>query len=68
MYHLLKRYKLKLVGANLMKEMENYRWMEDKNGNLLNKPEDKWNHLIDAARYGVYNNLSKPNYGRYAIR
>jgi len=52
----------------LMKEMENYRWMEDKNGNLLNKPEDKWNHLIDAARYGVYNKLSKPNYGRYAIR
>ena len=65
---MLKRYKIHIVGSNLMKEMENYRWLEDKNGNLLNKPEDKWNHLIDAARYGVYNKLSKPNYGRYAIR
>ena len=65
---MLKRYKIHIVGSNLMKEMENYRWIEDKNGNLLNKPEDKWNHLIDAARYGVYNKLSKPNYGRYAIR
>jgi phage terminase large subunit len=65
---MLKRYKIHILGANLMKEMENYKWMEDKNGNLLNKPEDKWNHLIDAMRYGVYNKLSKPNYGRYTIR
>ena len=65
---MLKRYKIHILGANLMKEMENYKWMEDKNGNLLNKPEDKWNHLIDALRYGIYNKLSKPNYGRYTIR
>ena len=65
---MLKRYKIHILGANLMKEMETYKWMEDKNGNLLNKPEDKWNHLIDAMRYGVYNKLSKPNYGRYTIR
>jgi len=65
---MLKRYKIHILGSNLMKEMENYKWLEDKNGNLLNKPEDKWNHLIDALRYGVYNKLSKPNYGRYTIR
>jgi len=65
---MLKRYKIHIIGSNLMKEMENYKWMEDKNGNLLNKPEDKYNHLIDALRYGVYNKLSKPNYGRYTIR
>lgn len=65
---MLKRYKIHIVGSNLMKEMENYKWLEDKNGNLLNKPEDKYNHLIDAIRYGVYNKLSKPNYGRYTIR
>ena len=65
---MLKRYKIHIIGSNLMKEMENYKWLEDKNGNLLNKPEDKWNHLIDALRYGVYNKLSKPNYGRYTIR
>ena len=65
---MLKRYKIHILGSNLMKEMENYKWLEDKNGNLLNKPEDKYNHLIDALRYGVYNKLSKPNYGRYTIR
>jgi phage terminase large subunit len=65
---MLKRYKIFVKGPNLMKEMENYRWLEDKNGNLLNKPEDKYNHTIDAVRYGVYNKLSKPNYGKYAIR
>jgi len=65
---MLKRYKLHIKGSNLMKEMENYKWMEDKNGNLLNKPEDKYNHAIDALRYGVWNKLSKPNYGRYTIR
>tara|TARA_R110001599_G_scaffold299537_3_gene504562 strand:+ start:11865 stop:13019 length:1155 start_codon:yes stop_codon:yes gene_type:complete len=65
---MLKRYKIHIIGSNLMKEMENYKWLEDKNGNLLNKPEDKYNHLIDALRYGVYNKLSKPNYGRYTIR
>lgn len=65
---MLKRYKLHIKGSNLMKEMENYKWLEDKNGNLLNKPEDKYNHAIDAIRYGVWNKLSKPNYGRYAIR
>ena len=65
---MLKRYKLHITGSNLTKEMENYKWLEDKNGNLLNRPEDKYNHAIDAIRYGVYNKLSKPNYGRYAIR
>lgn len=65
---MLKRYKLHIIGSNLMKEMENYKWLEDKNGNLLNRPEDKYNHAIDALRYGVYNKLSKPNYGRYTIR
>ena len=65
---MLKRYKLHVNGSNLVKEMENYKWLEDKNGNLLNKPEDKYNHAIDALRYGVWNKLSKPNYGRYTIR
>ena len=65
---MLKRYKLHVNGSNLIKEMENYKWLEDKNGNLLNKPEDKYNHAIDALRYGVWNKLSKPNYGRYTIR
>lgn len=33
-------------------EFQRYKWMEDKNGNVLPKPVDKDNHLIDAIRYG----------------
>ena len=53
---------------NLIKEMRNYKWVEDKNGKLLNKPIDAFNHAIDAMRYATYNKLSRPNYGRYAVR
>jgi phage terminase large subunit len=67
---MLKRYELKVTAKslNLIKEFQNYKWIEDKNGNLLNKPVDNYNHAIDAIRYAVYNKLSKPNYGSYAIR
>lgn len=64
----LKRYKLFIQGSNLEKEFQNYRWEEDKNGNLLNKPIDKYNHAIDATRYAVYSTLSNQNFGSYTIR
>jgi phage terminase large subunit len=67
---ILKRHKLFVTprSSNLIKELQNYKWVEDKNGNLLNKPIDAFNHGIDAARYAVANKLSKPNYGRYNVR
>jgi phage terminase large subunit len=37
--------------TNLKKELENYTWAKDKDGNEMNKPIDAWNHLCDAARY-----------------
>jgi phage terminase large subunit len=66
----LKRHKLFVTprSNNLIKELQNYKWVEDKNGNLLNKPINAFDHAIDAMRYATYNKLSKPNYGRYAIR
>jgi phage terminase large subunit len=64
----LKRYKLNISGDNFVQEMRNYKWLEDKTGKLTNIPIDKNNHLIDAFRYAIYNVLSKPNYGKYAIR
>lgn len=39
---------------NLIKELRNYVWEKDINGNNLNYPIDKYNHLLDAARYGLY--------------
>ena len=67
---ILKRHRIFVTksSTNLIKEMQNYAWQEDKNGNLLNRPVDKWNHAIDAIRYATFNRLSRPNYGRYAIR
>lgn len=39
--------------SNMIKELQSYKWAEDKNGQLLNKPVDFQNHLIDALRYIV---------------
>jgi phage terminase large subunit len=52
---------------NLIKELRNYKWKEDKNGKNLNEPVDAFNHAIDAARYAAMFNQSNPNYGRYRI-
>jgi len=66
----LKRHRIHLLRSdlNIIKEFQNYKWMEDRNGNLLNRPVDAFNHAIDATRYATFNRLSRPNYGRYAIR
>lgn len=67
---IMKRYKLHCTSnsVNMIKEFKNYKWIEDKNSNILNKPVDMFNHSIDAIRYVCYNKMSRPNYGRYAIR
>ena len=38
---------------NLMKELRYYVWDKDKDGNYINEPVDKDNHLMDAIRYYV---------------
>lgn len=42
---------------NLLKEMRNYVWAKDKDGQYINEPEDHDNHAIDAARYWVLGEL-----------
>jgi phage terminase large subunit len=39
--------------VNLIKELRNYAWVTDKDGNTTNKPVDAFNHAIDAARYAI---------------
>ncbi len=67
---LLKRYKLHIHkdSTNAIQEFRNYKWKEDRSGKLTNTPEDKNNHITDAVRYATYSILSKPNFGKYAIR
>jgi phage terminase large subunit len=66
----MKRYRINVTknSINMIKEFRNYKWQEDKNGVVLNIPVDMFNHTIDAVRYGLYDKLSKPNYGKYAVR
>ena len=49
--------------TNLIKELNNYRWLEKKS----NTPIDNWNHLIDAVRYAVGFQLQNPNRGKYTV-
>ena len=49
---------------NLIKELNNYSWLEKKS----NTPIDKFNHLIDAVRYAVSFQLQNPNRGKYIIQ
>jgi len=67
---MIRRYRLHATenSVNLIKELRNYKYIEDKNGQLTNKPIDAFNHAIDALRYSIVNKLSRPRYGTYAIR
>ena len=38
---------------NIITELENYSWQKDKNGEYINKPQDSFNHYLDALRYSL---------------
>ena len=48
---------------NLVKELNNYSWLEKKS----RTPVDKFNHLIDALRYSISYQLENPTKGEYHI-
>ena len=45
--------------SNILFEFGSYKWKQDKNGILLDAPEDKFNHSIDAIRYVLESELNK---------
>jgi hypothetical protein len=49
---------------NILQEFGSYRFKEDKDGNLLDTPEDDNNHTIDAIRYILESELNKKKGGR----
>ena len=66
---ILKRFKINVVNSsNLKKEFRSYKWAVDKYGNSLQKPVDKFNHLLDALRYVALIHLKQHNRGWYSIR
>jgi len=40
--------------ANLIKELQSYKWREDKDGRILDEPVKYQDHLCDAMRYALY--------------
>jgi phage terminase large subunit len=50
--------------VDLIKELNNYCWLEKKS----ETPIDKYNHALDALRYAVSYQLANPNKGKYGIR
>jgi len=44
---------------NLRKEFKHYKWLEDKDGKVLNKPIDDFNHAIDAVRYVLMSKVDR---------
>lgn len=49
--------------VDLIKELRNYKWAKDREGNTLNKPVDAFNHAIDGIRY--YFTTGKKYTGQY---
>lgn len=53
---------------DLIKELRNYVWAKDKDGNPLNEPIGKFNHCLDAMRYAVWTRFGqKAGYGQYSL-
>ena len=48
-------YRLNVTQRSLgvIEELRNYSWRRDVNGNYINEPVDRFNHALDALRYGV---------------
>lgn len=48
-------YRLRVTkdSVGTIDELRNYSWRRDINGNYINEPVDRYNHALDALRYGV---------------
>lgn len=57
----VKRQKLHIYKncVNTIKEIKNYKWKEDKNGNVLDEPVKFLDHSMDAMRYAIYTHLKE---------
>lgn len=51
----VQKYKLHVTARSTgtINELRNYMWRRDTNGEWINTPVDKFNHALDALRYGV---------------
>lgn len=53
-----------MSSSNIIREYNNYLWETDKDGKVLNVPEHKYSHSMDAIRYALNFGINnKPFYG-----
>ena len=55
-----RRFFVHQESANLIAELQSYKWKEDKNGNVLEEPVKFKDHLCDAFRMALWSHRHKP--------
>lgn len=60
------RLKVTKDSVDLIKELRNYVWAQDKDGRPVNYPIDKFNHALDALRYALWTHCAG-GVGQYSV-
>lgn len=57
----VKSYNLHITedSVNLLREIQSYKWAEDRNGNTLDTPIKMNDHILDALRYSIFTDIQK---------
>ena len=65
----VKRIKLNIESGsdNIVKEISQYSYKKDKNGNILEEPVKFMDHAMDAIRYALYTHMSMPPAAMYGV-
>lgn len=53
--------------VNTIREYRNYLWQTDKNGQIINEPEEGNDHCMDAIRYALNSILAPADYQQKAV-
>lgn len=62
----VKSQDLRLIGNNLIKEFQSYKWKTDKDGNVIEEPVKSGDDLCDSARYAIHTHL-QPRIRTFAV-
>ena len=59
----MQEYKIHVTkqSVNVIKELHNYTYAQDKEGKWLNKPIDAYNHSVDGIRYVILDKILGAN-------
>lgn len=58
----MKRHKIHVTSSSeaLIKELRHYKWLQDRDGAIMDMPMKQNDHAIDAARYAIYTHFGRP--------